>query len=115
MPLVAWVWDMQAVELHSVLIHITPVKCLSFSPSSPHLVITTGSPRFQVWIPTQATVYELSQDLSSSTISATKARWSSKSNKLILSDKTHAVIAFPGFEFFSMAEEPSSNYGQMDK
>ena len=32
-----------------------------------------------------------------------KVKWNSRSNKMILSDKTHAIIAFPGLEFMNLA------------
>ena len=39
-----------------------------------------------------------------------KVKWNSRSNKLILHDKTHAIIAFPGFEFMNMAQQQPEGY-----
>ena len=115
MPNVVWVWDIQQVELHSVLMHLTSVKFFSFAPTSHHLIIATGNPRFNLWTPYSASVYELSQDSFSSsplnTMAISRVKWNtSRSNKLVLSDKTHAVIAFPGFDFMQMAQP--DKYGQ---
>ena len=115
MPNVAWVWDMHSVELHSVLIHLSAVKCLSFAPSSHHLIIATGNPRFHLWTPFSASVYELSNDQTMSasplnTLGITKVKWNARSNKMLLYDKTQAIIAFPGFEFMSLAQPPSEAF-----
>ncbi len=111
MPNVAWVWDIQTVELHSVMIFLQAVKSLSFSQYSHHLIIATGTPRFFAWTPYSASVYELSQDATIASnptlnsLGVNKVKWNAnqKSTQLILHDKTHAVIAFAGNDFMSMA------------
>ena len=37
-----------------------------------------------------------------------KVKWSPKGTKIILSDKTHAIIALPGFDFMQLAQQPGS-------
>ena len=39
-----------------------------------------------------------------------KVKWNEKSTKLILHDKTHAIIAFPGHDFYSMALKPEDTH-----
>lgn len=46
----------------------------------------------------------MSTNAALNTMGVNKIKWNgAKSNKLILSDKTHSIIAFPGFEFMNMA------------
>jgi len=47
-------------------------------------------------------------------MSISKVRWNLKGTKIILSDKTHSIIALPGYEFMQLAQQPSkeSKYEQ---
>jgi hypothetical protein len=85
LPQVTWIWDIQSVELHSVLIHLTSVKSLSFAPSSHHLIIATGSPRFHLWTPQSASVYELSSNSDlQNTMCVSKVKWNPSVSQIIL-------------------------------
>ena len=61
-------------------------------------------------------VYELTQDSAMSTsavfntLALSKVKWNAKHNKLLLQDKSHAVIAIPGFEFMSAGQEKKEEY-----
>ena len=59
MPHTVWIWDMTTLELASVLIHTSPVKNFSFSPTSNDLYIVTGQGRVYTWAPLGASVIEL--------------------------------------------------------
>jgi transcriptional regulator of nitric oxide reductase len=85
-----------------------------WGPSSHHLIIATGNPRFYLWTPYQVAVFELSSDttLSSSplnTMMITKVKWNARGNKLLLHDKTTMVLGVPGYEFFSMVQSAPSD------
>ncbi len=96
------------------MIYQQAIKTISFSPKSHHLILATGTPRFFLWTPYSASVYELSQDATITTnptlnsLGVNKVKWNinATSTKLILNDKTHAIIAFPGTDFFTMAQKP---------
>ena len=81
MPNVVSVWDIQTVELHSIMIYLQAVKTISFSPNSHHLIVATGTPRFFLWTPDSASVYELSQDATMTsnpalnTLGVNKVKW----------------------------------------
>lgn len=106
LPQVVWVWDLQTVELHSFLVLLSPVKSLSWSPVTNHLLISSGQPRFFVWTQYQASIFETSPDgsqVGGVQLGISKVKWHPKGTKIILSDKTHAVIGLPSFDFMQLA------------
>ncbi|TNV82764.1 hypothetical protein FGO68_gene14707 [Halteria grandinella] len=125
MPNCVYLWDMHHVELHSVLIHTSPVKSLAFAPQSHHLAITTGQPRFHVWTPTQAMIYELTQDSAMSTsalfntLALSRVKWNVKHNKLMLMDKNQVVIGIAGYDFMQAGQNDDAiginTYGEGSK
>ncbi|CDW74000.1 wd-repeat protein [Stylonychia lemnae] len=111
LPNVIYVWEMSSVELHSVLVHLNPVKHINFGPTTHQLCISTGQARFFSWSPQSTACYDLNGDsgsLSSAlvTFSVQKVKWNPKGNKLILIDKNQAMIAFPGYEFVNYSSQP---------
>jgi hypothetical protein len=93
---------MKNLELHSVLIHINPVKHITFSPTTSHLCISTTSPRVNVWTPYSAAIYELAPDgtiATTSRMNITEVKWNPKGNQMILKDQMNAIIAFPTTDF----------------
>eukprot|EP00347_Sterkiella_histriomuscorum_P020793 403336439 len=124
-PNVVYIWDMQSVELHSVLVHLNPVKNFSFGPLTHQLCIATSQSRFFTWNPFQAAVYELTSDQAGITqqtniLAVNKIKWNPKGNKLILIDKGQAMIAFPGYEFSNFEQIQSqkqqySNHQSKDR
>ena len=90
---------MTTLELASVLIHTSPVKNFSFSPSSNDLYIVTGQGRVYTWAPLGASVIELPQKgFANDTVagvSLNKVKWNPNSRNLLLMDKCDLMIGIP--------------------
>lgn len=111
LPQVVWVWDLQTVELNSFLVLLSPVKSISWSPTTNHLLISSGHPRFFVWTQYQVTIFETNQDgsqVGGVQLGLSKVKWHPKGTKIILSDKTHAVIGLPSYDFMQLAQQPTT-------
>ena len=105
MPTVVWVWDMTTFELHTILLHINPVKAFKFAPHSQQLVIGTGMPRVFVWTPTGSCVISLPQYMDvQSGLNVIKVKWNPRGSNLVLSDKNLAILAFPSAELANTQE-----------
>uniref|UniRef100_A0A672YHI7 WD repeat containing, antisense to TP73 n=1 Tax=Sphaeramia orbicularis TaxID=375764 RepID=A0A672YHI7_9TELE len=51
MASVAWVWDMQKMNLVAVLEHTSAVKCFQWDPKHPRLALCTGNAKLYLWSP----------------------------------------------------------------
>lgn len=58
-PTVLWIWDMHDIALSVVLLHLQPIKAISWSPRSLHLAICTGTSRVFLWSEEGASVCEI--------------------------------------------------------
>lgn len=51
MASVVWVWDMQKLNLVSVLEHTSAVRCFQWDPKHPRLALCTGNTKLYLWSP----------------------------------------------------------------
>jgi WD40 repeat protein len=100
-PTVLWIWDMLTLTLSVVLIQLQPIKSVSWSPRSLHLVICTGTPRVFLWSEEGASVCEIPFGKCYSEardFAVQKVKWSETGQALLLMDKAVLMVAYPQFE-----------------
>ncbi len=100
-PNAVYVWDMQTVSIRCILVHLSPVKAMNWSPRTLHLTICTGQQRVFIWSPAGASVCEIPQMDQPFQIS--KVRWNSNGKVMFLSGANNAVLAFPDGEYLESA------------
>src|SRR5689334_15572980 len=49
MPHAVWVWDVEGATLAAVLLHLSAVRSIAWSPGAPSLAVTTGCGRVYMW------------------------------------------------------------------
>jgi WD40 repeat protein len=59
MPHAVWVWDVTTASLVAVLLHISAVKSLAWSPTAAYLAATTGNRRVYVWTAAGASIVHI--------------------------------------------------------
>ena len=90
---------MTTFEVHTVLMHLNPVKTFKFAPHSQQLIIGTGMPRVFVWTSTGSCIISLPQYMDvQSGLNVMKVKWNPRGSNLVLSDKNLAILAFPSVE-----------------
>jgi hypothetical protein len=98
-PTVVWIWEVNTLELHTVLIHMNQVKSIKFAPNAHQLIIGTGQPRVFAWTPAGSCVIPLPHYMDvASGLHVQKIKWNPRSSNLVFSDKQFAILGFPSAE-----------------
>lgn len=92
MPNVLWIWDMETLALHIILIQKQPIKSVSWSPKSLHLAFSTSAARLFLWSLDGASVCDVPTDLS--VFNVNKLGWSSDGQSLLIQDKAQAIVVY---------------------
>ena len=94
-PNIAWVWDMQTLSLHSVLVHQDPVKAMAWAPTRSVLALSSAQDRVFVWTETGASVCDVPMDTGEFRVGG--LQWDSRGESLLLMDKATLMVAFTQF------------------
>ncbi|CAH9098054.1 unnamed protein product [Cuscuta europaea] len=89
MPAVLWIWDVQRLELATILIQKDPIRAVAWDPSSTRLVLCTGSPHLYMWTPSGA--YCINVPLPQ--FSVMDLKWNSDGSCLFVKDKEQFCCA----------------------
>jgi len=108
-PSTVWIWDLGCLQLSAVLIHRSPVRSISWEPSSvacgdhSRLAISTADPCLFLWSPRGATVAPCS-------LSAARLTWRVDGGALLLQERDRACVCVP--PAFTASRPPPANIGQ---
>lgn len=91
-----WIWDVQTLSLHIILIQLQPIKWAAWSPVSLHLAFCTGTSRLYMWSLEGASVCDV--PLESKDFHVNKIKWSADGQSMLLLDKNNLQVAYPKFE-----------------
>ena len=86
-----------------VLIQISNVKNIEWSPRSSHLAFCTGTGRVFIWSAEGASVCEVPVEYKD--FKANRVRWSGDGRSLIVADKNRFMVAYPKFEILEDGNE----------
>ncbi|XP_073273927.1 uncharacterized protein [Primulina huaijiensis] len=89
MPTVLWIWDVQLLELASILIQKDPIRAVAWDPTFPRLVFCTGSTQIYMWTPSGA--YCINVPFPE--FSALDLKWNSDGSSILLKDKASFCCA----------------------
>lgn len=59
MPHAVWVWDVTAATLTAVLLHLSSIRSMAWSPTEGHLAVTTGGGRVYMWTATGSSIVHI--------------------------------------------------------
>lgn len=90
MPTVAWIWDVQKLDLCSVSQQLDGIKDVAWHPTSPRLVTCTGSTRMYLWSPDGASCVHIPLQ----NFHANAASWNTDGSALLLADRNAFCCAY---------------------
>jgi WD40 repeat protein len=103
MPNALWIWDMETLALHILLIQKQPIRAVSWSPKSLHLAFSTGTARLFLWSLDGASVCDVPAD--SAEFHLNKLNWSPDGQCLLIQDKAQAIVVYPQFDYLEGGAE----------
>ncbi|XP_075502434.1 uncharacterized protein LOC142540286 [Primulina tabacum] len=89
MPTVLWIWDVQLLEVASILIQKDPIRAVAWDPTFPRLVFCTGSTQIYMWTPSGA--YCINVPFPE--FSTLDLKWNSDGSSILLKDKASFCCA----------------------
>lgn len=95
-PNLIYIWDLQTLSLHSILIHQDPVKAVVWAPNRNVLALSSAQDRVFVWTETGASVCDV--PLETGEFRVGSLQWDSRGESLLLMDKATLMVAFTQFE-----------------
>jgi WD40 repeat protein len=90
MPHAVWVWDVTAATLTAVLLHLSSVRGVAWSPDDAQLAVTTGGGRVYMWTPTGSSIVHIPLQ----GFSAGAVTWGPDGSSLVLMDKDAFCCAY---------------------
>ncbi|KAF6176735.1 hypothetical protein GIB67_031546 [Kingdonia uniflora] len=82
MPTVLWIWNSRYLELATILVQKEAICAAAWDPTSPRLVLCTGSSHLYMWTPSGAYCFSISL----SQFSIMDLKWNSDGSYLFLKD-----------------------------
>ncbi len=79
MPRLAWIWDVESLSLASVMLQISPIRHMQWSPEGHTLAIATGTRRIYLWTPQGASWVDVTPEAGD--FGVVGCRWQPKSGK----------------------------------
>jgi len=95
MPNCLWIWDMETMELESLLIQYNSIKSAAWSPNSLLLALCTGTGQVFFWSKQGALVCTLS--LEAKDFSTQKLQWAPNGKSLVIVDRARLTVGYPEF------------------
>lgn len=90
MPHAVWVWDVEAATLAAVLLHLSSVRSIAWSPSGPTLTVTTGGGRVYMWTATGSSIVHIPLP----GFNAGCVAWGPDGSSMVLMDKDGFCCAY---------------------
>ena len=89
----AWVWDLAAVQLVALLVHMDPVRDLAWDPALPRLaLVTAAGTSVHIWSPLGALVARLPSVTRGEVEGVAEVSWGTRSGDLALASRGHVVL-----------------------
>ena len=107
LPNIVFIWEANALMLHTVIIQIKPVKEFKWNPSQNILLIVTENSKLYTYTMENIYIVELVSD-TASPFSANKIQWATDGRSFIISDKKQMIIGHP-YNFDNMKNNSNSN------
>ncbi len=91
MPRLAWIWDVESFSLASVMLQISPIRHMQWSPEGHTLAIATGTRRIYLWTPHGASWVDVTPDAGD--FGVVGCKWQPKSGKkgMLLLSRTRVI------------------------
>lgn len=86
MPHAVWVWDVAEATLSAVLLHLSSIRSMAWSPAGTQLAVTTGVERVYLWTATGSSIVHIPLQ----EFSACSVAWSPDGSNMALMDSQGA-------------------------
>jgi WD40 repeat protein len=90
MPHAVWIWDVLSASLAAVLVHISSVRSLAWSPAGDYLAVGTGNSRVYVWTAEGASIVHIPL----AGFSAAQLAWAPDGSNFALMDQEAFCCAY---------------------
>ncbi len=94
LPNVVFVWEMNTLKLHTVIVQLNGIKNLKWSPKENILLIVTDNSKLYTFTLDNVYIIELVSDMNNP-FNASNLQWASDGKSFIVSDKKQMLIGHP--------------------
>ncbi len=86
MPSTIWIWQINTLSLHTVIIHLKPIKSFTWSPCEHMLLMSTENSKLYTFTLTNVYIVDLVTDVNFN-LAINKIQWNTDGRSFVATDK----------------------------
>jgi hypothetical protein len=104
MPTVIWIWQINTLSLHTVIIHLKPIKSFTWSPCEHMLLMCTENSKLYTFTLTNVYIVDLVTDINFNLV-ISKIQWNIDGRSFVASDKV-TYINLESYDSWTSRDTP---------
>ena len=107
-PKCVWIWDLQKLQLNTLLVQVNDVTSICWAPNTLNLNISSSDGKIYLWSLRGASVCQVPQMQNKESFKVSSIEWNSNGKNFAAIEKNQGLVfVYPQLQFFQQEEEYS--------